>query len=209
MTESGWVKFYRSINENHFLMKDNNAYIVFTKLLTNAGKSKGEWAGGRRQLAEIVNINDNTLKHVLERLEREHLITRKVTQRYSIITILNWHEYQDSRPTNSPTGDPAVTHTRPSGDHSNKKENRKEKKNVSIIPEQLEPEITEFVKMRKLKRNPMTERAIELLVQKLNRLYPEDYPKQKLCLENSIEGGWTKVYELKAHDLTGGVKRFA
>lgn len=118
-------------------MKDNNAWIVFTKLLLMVSKNKGEWAGGRRQLAKLTNINENTLKDVLERLEKEHLITRQPNTRYTVITICNWTKYQKVTPNMSPMSHPQPTHTTPTRHHSNKnkKENKKEKGEDLILEE--------------------------------------------------------------------------
>ena len=93
MNNKGWIKLHRKINENIFLSKDVNAYYVFVRLLTMAN-SKGEWAGGRHQLGEILNLNPNTLYKVLKRLKREHLVNIKSNSRYSTISICKWNNYQ-------------------------------------------------------------------------------------------------------------------
>jgi hypothetical protein len=95
MNNKGWIKLHRKINENVFLSKDNNAYVVFVRLLTLVS-SKGEWAGGRHQLGEITSLNPNTLYKVLKRLEREHLVNIKSNSRYSVISICKWRDYQGS-----------------------------------------------------------------------------------------------------------------
>lgn len=102
---NGWVKLHRKIGENVFLMKDNNAYMVFTKLLWLVS-SKGEWAGGREQLGAAVNLNPRTVYDVLLRLESQHLINIKSNKRYSVVSICNWSKYQSQSnrlPNNEPT----------------------------------------------------------------------------------------------------------
>lgn len=136
LMEKGWVKAHRSILENHFLMHDNNAYLVFTKLLLLVGKNKGEWSGGRKQLAELTNISEGTLYNTLQRLEANSIINRKANSRYSVITICNWHKYQ-ARPTDNPTADPTgaqqPTNSPPTAhQHSNKNKN-KNKKRISTV----------------------------------------------------------------------------
>lgn len=106
---NGWVKLHRQIGENVFLMNDNNAYMVFTKLLYMAN-SKGEWAGGRFKLAERVNLNPNTLYKVLQRLEREHLVNIRSNNKYTIYCICNWHKYQSN-------GNRSSNNTVTSGEH--------------------------------------------------------------------------------------------
>lgn len=93
--EQGWVKVHRQLLDNHFLMKDNNAYIVFTKLLLMVNK-KGEIAAGRRQLADLMYMNDRTLYGILVRLESQGMITIESMVRYSVIHIKNWGLYQQN-----------------------------------------------------------------------------------------------------------------
>ena len=93
MKPNGWVKLHRKINENIFLMKDNNAWLVFTKLLIIVN-SKGEYGGGRNQLGELVNLNPRTLYDVLQRLKTQQVINIKSNKLYSVITICNWSKYQ-------------------------------------------------------------------------------------------------------------------
>lgn len=91
----GYIRLHRKIEENNFLMQDNNAYIVFTKLLILVGREKGQWAGGRKQLSKRVNLAESTLYKAINRLEREQLISVTRNKRYSIYHICNWHNYQN------------------------------------------------------------------------------------------------------------------
>lgn len=91
--EQGWVKLHRQMLDNHFLMKDNNAYLVFTKLLMMVNQ-KGEIAAGRRQLADLMFMNDRTLYGILVRLENQGMLKIESQVRYSIIRICNWATYQ-------------------------------------------------------------------------------------------------------------------
>ena len=93
--DKGWIKLHRKMRENAFLMRDNNAYIVFTKLLMMVGQEKGEWAGGRLRLAEEVNLNPNTVKDVVKRLVDNGMIGVDSRGRYSVYSIKNWHIYQN------------------------------------------------------------------------------------------------------------------
>lgn len=92
----GYIRLWRRIEENDFLMLDDKAYIVFTKLLLFVGREKGQIACGRRNLAKRLNMNDNTLYKVLKRLESNRLISIDSNTRYSVIYICNWHNYQYS-----------------------------------------------------------------------------------------------------------------
>lgn len=71
----------------------------------------------------------------------------------------------------------------------------------------LDDAIHEFVKHRKAMRKPMTDKAIELFVGKLNKLAPGDNDKQIRLINTAIEHGWQSVYEDKGrsqNNMTAG-----
>lgn len=56
----------------------------------------------------------------------------------------------------------------------------------------------EYVAMRKAIKSPITtERALKMLINKVNTLEPTDIERQKKLLENAIVGNWKSVYPLK------------
>jgi predicted phage replisome organizer len=75
--------------------------------------------------------------------------------------------------------------------------NRKEKniENYSEVPE-LDEAIKEFIKFRKNAKKPMTDNAVKLLINKLNKL-TTNVSEQIEILNQSIMNGWTGIYELK------------
>lgn len=62
--------------------------------------------------------------------------------------------------------------------------------------EQLRKELKAHLKVRKLKKASLTNRAIELSLKKLNELTDNDTEKIKI-VQNAIMGGWTTFYPLK------------
>lgn len=55
----------------------------------------------------------------------------------------------------------------------------------------------EYIKMRKLIKSPMTDRALTMLINKVNELEPDSINNQKLLLETAIMNNWKSVYPLK------------
>ena len=55
-------------------------------------------------------------------------------------------------------------------------------------------------------KSPMTDRALEMLIDKVEKLEPLDINRQKLMLENAIMNNWKSVYPLK-NDLSKPTKR--
>ena len=74
----------------------------------------------------------------------------------------------------------------------------------SIIEEATESEelrsaLIEFVKFRKLIKKPMTNKALELIISKLDRLGSSDREKVEI-INQSIERGWAGVFALKSDE---------
>lgn len=63
--------------------------------------------------------------------------------------------------------------------------------------ESLNKAFAEYVKMRKQIKAPMTERAIELAITKLNKLSGGDNDKAIAILDQSIMNSWKGLFELK------------
>lgn len=85
----------------------------------------------------------------------------------------------------------------------NKKEIYKEKDNPieSIEDSDLKKAYREFIKMRKQMKSPMTDRAIALLINKLDKM-TTDKEMQISILNQSILNGWKSVYPLKDDSIT-------
>ena len=60
----------------------------------------------------------------------------------------------------------------------------------------LEKTFSDFREMRKKTKHPMTDRAVELMLNKLTKLSSDPIEQVKI-LEQSILHGWTDIYELK------------
>lgn len=95
--EQGWIKLYRKIEQNDFLMTDNNAFMVFTKLLLFADRNTGSYRTGQRALAEMVNLPYGTTYKALQRLQAHNLIHIENMMKFSKIWITNWTVYQSNK----------------------------------------------------------------------------------------------------------------
>ena len=54
--------------------------------------------------------------------------------------------------------------------------------------------------MRKLIKAPMTNRALEMLISKVDKLEPSSVENKKKLLENAILNNWKSVYALRPED---------
>ena len=67
---------------------------------------------------------------------------------------------------------------------------------------QLKDAYLEYIKMRKMIKSPMTDRALQMLVNKVNELEPFDNNRKRLLLEQAIMNNWKSVYPLKDQQAT-------
>jgi hypothetical protein len=89
---------------------------------------------------------------------------------------------------------------------TNKKERKKEaapgatsydKILSEIENDNLRETYLDFIKMRKLLKSPLTDRALKSLIKKVNELEPNSTERQIKVLEQSILSSWKSVYALK------------
>lgn len=66
-----------------------------------------------------------------------------------------------------------------------------------IEDDSLKDLYVEYIKMRKLIKAPMTDRALTMLVHRVQTLEPDSIPRQKKLLETAIVNNWKSVYPLK------------
>ena len=83
----------------------------------------------------------------------------------------------------------------------NIKKEKKESEIDLIIKERIQDEdlknvIYDFIKMRKTIKRPMTTRAVNMLIDKLNK-FSNNVKEQQLILDKSIMNCWQDIYQLK------------
>ena len=78
---------------------------------------------------------------------------------------------------------------------------RKQTSYDAILADIADPELKdlyyEFIKMRVAIKSPMTDRALKMLIDKVNEYEPTSIDRQKKLLENAIINNWKSVYPLK------------
>lgn len=67
----------------------------------------------------------------------------------------------------------------------------------SIADDDLRELYLEYIKMRKMIKAPMTDRALTMLINKVNELEPVSIENQKKLLELAIMNNWKSVYPLR------------
>ena len=138
----GWIKLYRKFSEWEWFNISEMVHL-FIYLLLNANHEPGKWRGieikrgqiltGLNSLNEKTGISIRTLRTCLDRLENTKEIDRQTTNKYSIITIINYECYQGEINGSDKQNDKQLTSKRQTTDKqtttNNNKENNKNENN--------------------------------------------------------------------------------
>ena len=76
----------------------------------------GEFVFGRKAAAEELGMTERTVRTSLDSLSRQRNIAIKTTNKYSVITIINWQAYQSEETTSDQQNDQQLTNKRPATD---------------------------------------------------------------------------------------------
>ena len=89
--------------------------------------------------------------------------------------------------------------------NTSKKERKKESTYdgilSSVADDGLKELYLEYIKMRKMIKAPMTDRALTMLINKVNELEPNSLDNQKKLLEIAIMNNWKSVYPLRDRNV--------
>ena len=109
----GYIKLWRRIEES-FLMLDSEAFHLWCVLLMLANHenrehifnnkkiiiNKGQLISGRQSLSDRTNIHESKIYRLLELFEHEQIIEQQKNNRYTIISIVNYNDYQSNEQQN-------------------------------------------------------------------------------------------------------------
>jgi hypothetical protein len=119
----GWIKLHRKILMNKTVLKDTDHLAVWIYLLLSAVHSEteakfegvkitlkpGQLITSRADISRNLNVSESKVQRILRRLEgerqNERQIEQQTTPRNRLISILNWHEYQESEQQNERQND--------------------------------------------------------------------------------------------------------
>ena len=103
----GFITLHRSV-QKHWIWDEPEALKFWMALLMQANweakttvfnkrlitVERGQVVFGRKVWSERLKISEMKLRRYLEMLKAEGMINQQITSRYSLITVLNYHEYQ-------------------------------------------------------------------------------------------------------------------
>jgi hypothetical protein len=150
--QQGWISLHRKILDNPIVCKDSDYFSVWCYLLLNAthkeqdklfnGKrvtlTKGQLITGRKTIAELFKISESKVQRILKKLEIEQQIEQLTCHENRLVTVLNWHLYQNSeQPIEQQVNNERTTSEQQVNTNNNvfneNNENNEEKKNDIIV----------------------------------------------------------------------------
>lgn len=160
--DEGYIKLFRSMTSWEWY-QDANTTRVFLHLLLNANLEetrfmnhvipKGGLVIGRKRLAADLGISERSVRTALKHLKLTNEVTIETTNRFSIVTIVNWEKYQinSKRVTNRPTNE--VANNRPTSDQQVTTEKEYKNKELKNIKEEIHKEeisISDYEKVQEI-----------------------------------------------------------
>ncbi len=109
---NGFIKLHRRMLDWEWY-RDSNTKCVFLHLLLSAAFTPGEWKGiqvgegqaiiGTQKLAADLGLSRQQVRTALKKLTASGEITTQTTNRYTLVTIRHWRDFQQ---TGKPAGPP-------------------------------------------------------------------------------------------------------
>lgn len=183
-----WIKLWRQTRDNEIFRKDFTAWHLFECILMNVDFKSGSLSWGRYQMGEMSDLKPETARHALERLVKAKMVTRSATNKFTTITVCNWHKYQESRPASSPP-------QRPSKDHQKTTikdiKNIRNKENIdynttNVVCEKPQSELQELIDFAKSKGFPLQGTVKMNRFNASNLLKKFGLEKSKRCVEYAV-----------------------
>mgnify|MGYP000356042858 CR=1 FL=1 len=143
----GWVKLWRKSLESG-LLQNHQLWAFWCWCLMKAShKTKkqmigyqmvelkpGQFVFGRKQAANELGMSEQQVRTCLKKLKKLQNLTTKPTNKFTIISIVNWETYQQEQARNQPTEQPAanqqLTSSSPAANHKQECKNAKNEKNI-------------------------------------------------------------------------------
>lgn len=198
-----WLKYQVNHEPNEIPMLDGTKFKI----------KKGQRLTSVRKIAQGIGWyegmiwkepNPKTVSNVLVWLEKNGMILierGRGNRQYTLITLLNWDKHQcksdggNSKVTGNGEGKKQVADINKELKELIKNDKNKRLKEYTSNPLLLES-LNDFVKMRKANKGTFTDKALTLLLGKLDKLAKTDQQKIDL-LNESILNGWKGIFPIK------------
>jgi hypothetical protein len=124
--DSGWIKLHRQLLTNGWLK--NHKVLTFwiycllkavhkpTKAIIGFQEIHllpGQFIFGRKKASKETRLSERQIRTCCEFMKKAENLTIKTTNKFSIITVVNWHIYQSGQVENDQQSDQQATNNRP------------------------------------------------------------------------------------------------
>lgn len=182
------------------LKLSGNELLVFALIYGFSQDGESEFCGSRTYVANTFNISKPTVDKAIKSLIEKGLVIKNATSindvqinRYKVSLQGVKKLYGGSKESLPPSKEILQ-----GGSKESLHNNNNNKINIKYYSDnkELDTAIKDFIDHRKNMRKPMTDRAIDLFIKKLNGLSTSE-SKQILMINTAIERGWMTVYPIK------------
>lgn len=141
---NGYIKLYRKLIQWGWY-QDNIVKSLFLHCLLMASFKEFDWMGqkmkpgqfitSRKNLAKDLGFSEMQIRTALKKLESTKEITIETTNKYTVITVMNWDNYQSDNDFNNQDFNQQITNKQPTDNQqiTNKQPHRKNVKNVKNV----------------------------------------------------------------------------
>lgn len=222
---TGYIKLYRQLQDcwiwtdekftkgqawvDLLLMANHrDKKIPFNDEIITIGR--GQYLTSMRKLSERWRWSISTVSRFLTLLEKDGMLVRNSDRNRTLITIVNYDIFQDGGTQTDTVAEHEPNTSRTVAEtNKNDKNVKNDKNNISSDEpvkdkkapkvysdnEILNEAINDFIKHRRKIKAPMTDRAIELFIKKLNGM-TSNLDEQVEIINTAIERGWKGIYPI-------------
>ena len=223
---NGYVKLHRELMDKPIWRQsipEHKALLITIMMMVNHAPEEWEWQGKKYRcdpgqtitsidkLQQMAGkgVTTQNVRGALVRFEKLGFLTNVSTKTGRLITIVNWGEYQANNNVTNKDSNKEVTKNQQRGNkaltpNKNDKNDKNDKKNNNkgvIIPDSLPADLKEpleaFIEMRRSIKAPLTDRALDMLLKKLNQLSGGSTEKSIEILNQSTMNGWKGIFPIK------------
>lgn len=148
----GYVKVWRNIQDSG-LLQNGPVLQLFIYLLTSAthkpirrvvsgvpvNLDPGQVIFGRAYVSGYLKLGERQVRTALEVLKKLEIVTSKPTNRFTIITFLNWSSYQSESREEGQQTDQQATSNRPATDHITRIKEHKNQERINTYSASASP----------------------------------------------------------------------
>ncbi len=189
-----WVDLILLVNheDNEFLHGNQITNVKRGSRITSIKRLADRWGWSRKKVFDFLSV-----------LEKEHMIEKNSNTKETLLTIIKYSDFQNSRNTKE-----TPKKRRGNTEETQKSTNNNENNDNNILTKVniknyvsdplLNQAILDFIEFRKSKsmKAPMSDKAIELMLKKLPEL-SKDIPTQIAIINQSIVSSWKGLFPLK------------